>query len=133
MHAAGVYSHKMTPLSSLDMLSFFTMSTDKFKPPLGAPRQQNLGLICNMHFTTHEKMTFDIINGEAAEVIDDEVLLSRPGLQTNPNDSSLWDMYQSTHLLCDAINSYFSTNQSALLCQKIKNQSAIGIHLLYEY
>jgi len=55
MHAAGVYSHKMTPLSSLDMLSFFTMSTDKFKPPLGAQRQQDLGLIHNIRLIAPEK------------------------------------------------------------------------------
>jgi len=52
-------------------------------------------------------------------------------VQMDPNDSSLPELYKSTHLLCDAINLYFSGTDLPTDTQKTKKESPIGIRLLY--
>jgi len=64
MPAAGVCAQDNGPFSSLDMLSIFAMLTDKYKPPPGAPRQEDLYLIHDMKFNSPESIASQIIKGE---------------------------------------------------------------------
>jgi len=54
MHAVGE-PHESKLSTTLDMLSIFATSMEKYKASPGAPNQQDLGLLRNVHFVSPVK------------------------------------------------------------------------------